>query len=188
MYHNEIYLQSILVNETAYTDQMEKTRFVFKFVQAARSRKSKKKQTSLLSSMTSDTMSMDSSSTVSFRIYHLIHPLSFIVFLNFSLQKHILFSTQSTEYRDSSITKVENLTDVDGLQSSLSADDSADLFCEDSGMYTKFTKLVHIDVQLNDWIFSFHRVNVIGDFNTSPGRQILCHAQRIIRLRIRSMY
>lgn len=49
----------------AYTDQMEKTRFVFKFVQAARSRKSKKKQTSLLSSMTSDTLSMDSSSTVS---------------------------------------------------------------------------------------------------------------------------
>lgn len=46
---------------------MEKTRFVFKLVQAARSRKSKKKQTSLLSSMTSDTMSMDSSSTVSLR-------------------------------------------------------------------------------------------------------------------------
>lgn len=41
------------------------------------------------------------------------------------------FLFQSTEYRDSS--KVENLTDVDGLQSSLSADDSADLFCEDSG-------------------------------------------------------
>lgn len=46
-------------------DQMDKTRFVFKFVQAARARKSKKKITSTISSVTSDTMSMDSSSTVS---------------------------------------------------------------------------------------------------------------------------
>lgn len=46
-----------------------------------------------------------------------------------------MFILQSTEYRDSSLTKVENSTDVDGLQSSLSADDSADLFCEDSGVY-----------------------------------------------------
>lgn len=45
------------------------------------------------------------------------------------------FSLQSTEYRDSSMTKRGNLTDVDGLQSSLSADDSADLFCEDSGKF-----------------------------------------------------
>lgn len=62
---NHIQFESLY--SIAYADQMEKTRFVFKFVQAARSRKSKKKQTSLLSSMTSDTMSMDSSSTVSWR-------------------------------------------------------------------------------------------------------------------------
>lgn len=44
-------------------------------------------------------------------------------------------SLQSTEYRDSSMTKTQNLTYVDGLQSSLSADDSADIFCEDTGMF-----------------------------------------------------
>lgn len=44
---------------------------------------------------------------------------------------------QSTEYRDSSVRKVKNLADVDSLQrSSLSAEDSADLFCEDSGKCT----------------------------------------------------
>lgn len=42
---------------------------------------------------------------------------------------------QSTEYRDSSITKTGNSTDVDGLQTHLSPDDSADIFCEDSGKY-----------------------------------------------------
>lgn len=58
------------------------------------------------------------------------------------MQKKIQFvSKQSTEYRDSSITKAENLIDVDGLQSSLSADDTADLFCEDSGKYLEFVKL-----------------------------------------------
>lgn len=117
---------------TAYTDQMEKTRFVFKFVQAARSRKSKKKQTSLLSSMTSDTMSMDSSSTVSIDCLWNCRKLV-------QAPKLQSISLQSTEYRDSSITKAENLTDVDGLRSSLSADDSADLFCEDSGMYRSST-------------------------------------------------
>lgn len=51
-----------------------------------------------------------------------------------SIFNTILPTLQSTEYRDSSITKTENLTDVDGIRSSgLSADDSPELFCEDSG-------------------------------------------------------
>lgn len=110
---------------------MEKTRFVFKFVQVARNRKSKKKQISTISSVASDTMSMDSSSTVSLAFY-----TKNSLFTCRELQIQILFNHfQSTEYRDSSISKTENLTDVDGVQSSLSADDSADLFCEDGGMY-----------------------------------------------------
>lgn len=58
-----------LINFLAYKDQMEKSRFVFKFVQAARSRKTKKKtnRKTTISSMTSDTLSMDSSSTVSYK-------------------------------------------------------------------------------------------------------------------------
>lgn len=63
---------------------MDKTRFVFKFVQAARARKSKKKITSTISSVTSDTMSMDSSSTVSASTLGVIqfHSKIFFVFFN----------------------------------------------------------------------------------------------------------
>lgn len=38
------------------------------------------------------------------------------------------------EYCALSLAKAENLTNVDGQNSSLSTDDSANLFCEDSGI------------------------------------------------------
>lgn len=78
-----------------------------------------------------------------------------------------MFHSQSTEYRDSSMTKTENLRDVNGRQSSLSADDSADLFCEDSG------KLLESEINFQWFLiyfFSTRRFYVLSNTNTGTGR------------------
>lgn len=74
---------------TAYKDQIDKSRFVFKLVQAARSRKTKNKSNrkSTISSMTSDTMSIDSSSTVSVPIDH-PYPNRFLPIFSFHFDFH----------------------------------------------------------------------------------------------------
>lgn len=104
----------------AYKDQLDKSKFMFKFVQVARNRKAKKKSNRkmTISSMTSDTMSIGSSSTVSGA-----SPSSWNGFPD----RFRFF--QSTEYKISE-TKAEAIEE-DGLRSSFSVDDSSDL--EDSG-------------------------------------------------------
>lgn len=62
------------------------------------------------------------------------------------------------------------MVDDDGLRNSLSADDSNDLFFEDSGEYSP--GIIHIKSRINSFVFDFHRFNVVGHFDSGTRRQI----------------
>lgn len=78
--------------------------------------------------MTSDSMSIDSSSTVSI--------VSVFDEWRHEIIAHTFIHSQSTDYKEISTPKSEDMVDDDGLRNSLSADDSNDLFFEDSGEYS----------------------------------------------------